>query len=285
MVLSLVLLTFLCDRAPAAPLPQGKSRFTLSARGKRIEVFTFRPASYANGPLIVVMHGLERDAEPYLEKAIVLAERFKGIVVAPRFDVEQFPSEAYQRGGILRGGVAQPKEEWTFQFITEVVTEVRKREARPAMPYSLIGHSAGAQFLMRLAAFDPGSAERIVISNPGSLVFPTREMPFQYGFGGLPAELSSDGVIKRFLAAPVTLYLGMSDTGSKNLDVSEKAMKQGATRIARGRACYESARKLAAQNRWPFNWKLVEVHGVGHDSKKMFENALVENAFAGAAGF
>src|SRR6187549_4018256 len=127
----MLLLIFICDQAHAAPLPQGKSRFTLSARGKQIEVFTFRPATYANGPLIVVMHGLERDAEPYLEKAIVLAERFKAIVVAPRFDIEQFPSEAYQRGGILRGGVAQFKEDWTFQFITDVVTEVRKREARP----------------------------------------------------------------------------------------------------------------------------------------------------------
>ena len=84
----------------------------------------------------------------------------------------------------------------------------RADEGRPALPYYLIGHSAGEQLLVRLAAFLPTEAGRIVAANPGSHLFPTRERDFGYGFGALPEDLSSDDVLRRYLAAPLTLYLG-----------------------------------------------------------------------------
>lgn len=263
------------------PLAVGKDRFLLEAREKTLEVFTYKPAAFDGQRLLVVMHGVNRNADEYRDNAIAMGDRFGALIVAPRFDLEQFPVEAYQRGGVTLDGEAQAMERWTFQFIGEVVQAVRQREARPAMPYYLIGHSAGGQFLTRLAAFLPGEAERIVAGNPGSLIFPTRAMPFQYGFGGLPERWSDDAWLQRYLAAPLTLFLGTEDKGSKNLDESELAMKQGPNRWERGQRCFELGRKLAAEKGWAFNWRLVVAEGVGHDLARLFAHPMAEQAIFG----
>ncbi|MEN3940065.1 hypothetical protein WJU23_02145 [Prosthecobacter sp. SYSU 5D2] len=266
----------------AKRLPSGKAEFNLVARGKKLKIFTYCPPGYKNGPLLVVMHGLNRNAGDYRNNAIQLADRFQALVVAPSFVLAQFPVEAYQRGGVTRDGKPQRMEEWTFQCIPEVVSAIRSRQGEPELPYYLIGHSAGGQFLNRLAAFLPGEATRIIAANPGSLIFPTRDQPFQFGFGNLPDEWSDDAWIKNYLAAPLTLFLGTADTGSKYLDVSAEAMRQGATRIQRGRACFSMAENLARERGWPFHWTLVEAEGVGHDSAAIFAHPLAEKAIFGA---
>ena len=136
----------------ATAVEPGAGRFTLDARGRQLEVFTYRPALYADGPLIVVLHGMNRNAADYRDNARPLAERFGALVAAPHFDLQQFPPEAYQRGGVLRDGMPQPPEAWTFSYIGDVVEAVRRRTGRADLPYYLVGHSAGGQFLTRLAA-------------------------------------------------------------------------------------------------------------------------------------
>ncbi len=265
-------------------IPAGKASFVVESKNKTLEVFTYRPPSWRKGPLFVILHGLKRNADDYRNNAVALGDRFGALIAAPAFSLEQFPTEAYQRGGITRDGKAQPEEEWTFQHIAGVVAEMRRRAGNADMPYYLIGHSAGGQFLNRLAAFLPGRATRIVSSNPGTLIFPTRDMPFSLGFGELPAKLSDDAWIKRYLAAPLTLYLGTADTGTQYLDITPKSMRQGATRIERGRACFAMGEALARERGWPFGWTLVEAKGVGHDSKAMFAHPNAQEAIFGPAG-
>lgn len=269
------------EQADGPGIPDGKSSFTLTSRGKKLQVFTYREPGWQDGPLFIIQHGVNRNADEYRDNSITLARTFRAVIAAPAFDKAQFPTEAYQRGGITREGVAQSEEEWTFQHIAHVVEEMRKRTGRPDMPYYLIGHSAGGQFLNRLSAFLPGQARRIVSSNPGTLIFPTRSMHFPLGFGGLPEALSSDARLKGYLAAPLTLYLGTADTGAANLDQTPEAMRQGATRIERGRACFAMGQALAAEKGWPFGWTLVEAEGVGHDSKSMFAHPSAAEALFG----
>ena len=265
----------------AGPLPVGSARFVFSAPYP-ITVFTYKPAGFDHGPLLVVCHGVNRDAEEYRNHAIAMAEKFKAIVVAPRFDAGRFKSERYQRGGVLRNGRPQPRDQWTYAIVHRLVAQVRAKEGRPDMPCSLIGHSAGGQFLARMAAFDPGDVCRIVVSNPSSCLFPTRAIPFGYGFGNLPPELSSDQVMRAYLASPLTFYLGTGDTVSDaNFDASPAAMRQGMSRLARGRACYEMGRKLAAKRGWTFNWRKVEIQGVGHCAPRMFAANQAGNALFG----
>lgn len=265
----------------ARAIEPGPGRFTLDARGRHLEVFTYRPAQYTDGPLIVVLHGMNRNAADYRDYARPLAERFGALIAAPHFDLQQFPPEAYQRGGVLRDGKPQSSEEWTFAFIGDVVEGVRRRTGRPDLPYYLVGHSAGGQFLTRLAAFLPGDAARIIAGNPGSLIFPTHDLPFQYGFGGLPEPLCGEQALKNYLAAPLTFYLGTADTGSANLDLTETAQRQGRTRLERGRTCFDLGRRLAQQKGWAFRWRLVEAKGVGHDAAALFAHPQARAAFFG----
>ncbi|MEY2877625.1 MAG: hypothetical protein RLZZ15_5 [Verrucomicrobiota bacterium] len=267
----------------AEPLPVGKGRLEFTGAAEPITLFTYKPAGYTDGPLLVVCHGVQRNAEDYRDHAIAMAERFRAIVVAPLFDTARFPSARYQRGGLLDAkGTARAPGEWTYAFIPKIVAHVRGIEGRPALPYYLIGHSAGGQFLVRLAAFQPGEAVRIVACNPGSALFPTREQDFGYGFGKLPAALSDDAHLRAYLAAPLTLFLGTGDvTPEHSLDVSAAAMRQGPHRLARGRACFEFARKLAADRGWAFNWRKVETPGIDHDAKRMFAAKEVEDALFG----
>ena len=267
-----LIFTLVCRSLHAAPLPAGPGKFECPNGTEPITVFTYKPPTYKEGPLLIVCHGVGRNAEDYRNFAITLAERFGVIVVAPLFDKDRFPSPRYQRGGLLdANGKTQASEAWTYAVIPEIVAQVRSLEAKPKLPYYLIGHSAGGQFLVRLAAFMPGEAVRIVAANPGSHLFPDRVQKFGYGFGGLPDELSNDEVIRRYFAAQLTIYLGTGDnTPEHSFDASPEGMVQGPNRLARGRACFAAAQKLAQTRGWAFNWRKVETPGIGHEAAFMF---------------
>lgn len=267
----------------AEPLPAGPGKLELPNGTEPITLFTYKPPTYKGGPLLVVFHGVQRNAEDYRNYAITLAERFGVLVVAPHFDAKRFPMARYQRGGLVdAAGKAQPAEQWTYAAVPKIVAHIRALEGKPELPYYLIGHSAGGQFLVRLAAFMPGEAVRIVAANAGSHLFPTRERDFGYGFGGLPAELANDDVLKRYLAAPLTLYQGTGDVlNSNSLDVSEPAMRQGPHRLARGRAVYAYAADLAKTKGWAFNWRIVETPDIKHEAAFMFAAKEAEDALFG----
>jgi poly(3-hydroxybutyrate) depolymerase len=256
----------------ADPLPLGPGKIEFPNGAEPITLFTYKPPTYKDGPLLVVFHGVQRNAEDYRNFAITLAERYSVIVVAPLFDKDRFPSPRYQRGGLMdANGKTQTSDLWTYAIIPKIVAHVRGLERQPKLPYYFIGHSAGGQFLVRLAAFLPTDAVRIVAGNPGSHLFPDREQKFGYGFGGLPADLSSDDVIRRYLAAPLTIYLGTGDvTPEHSFDASPEGMKQGPNRLARGRANFAAAQKLAKERGWAFNWRKVETPGIAHEAAFMF---------------
>jgi len=268
--------------ATSESIPVGSGKFILSG-AEPLTVFTYKPHQYSEGPVLVIFHGVERNAAEYRDNAIVMGDRFHAIVIAPLFEKKRFPNERYQAGGLLRKGQLQLQDQWTYSFLPKLVAKVRAMEGRPDLSYYLIGHSAGGQFADRMAAFLPGEATRIVATNPGTLVFPTRDLAFPYGFGGLPEAVNSDDAIRAYLAAPLTLYLGTSDlVQDKNFERSAEAMKQGSTRLYRGRACFEMARKIAAEHHWPCNWHKVEITGVGHSATRMFAGKEVEDALFGA---
>jgi poly(3-hydroxybutyrate) depolymerase len=270
------------DKKSDKAIPVGRAKQEVDVGNTRLEVFTYKPKDYKKGSLLVVIHGLTRKAESYRDNAVELAEGIGAVVAAPLLDAERFPTSLFQRGGLLTPeGKAAPRKQWTWQLIPKLVEAIRRQEGRPDMPYYLLGHSGGGQFLVRLAGFMPTEAKRIVAANPGSHLFPTRDLAYPYGFGGLPNELSDEKALKRYLAQPLSIYLGTADIQQdKNLDVSELANKQGPTRYQRGLNAFRSAEQLARRNGWEFNWRLVEAAGVGHSAKKMFDNSACARALA-----
>ncbi len=266
--------------ANAAPLPAGMSQLQVGTGTNALTVFTYKPKAYRDGPLVVVFHGLLRNADVYCSNAIPLADRCNVIIAAPLFGTNQFDNEEYQRGGVLKKGVVQPRENWSFARLPGIIAVIREREAKPGLPYFFIGHSGGGQFLMRLAALYPTEARRIVVANPGTDLFPRRDWKYGYGFGGLPEDLSDDAAFQRYLAAPLTLCLGQNDIDPNHpeLDRSAAAGLEGKFRLERGRNCFEFAQQLAQTNGWKFNWRKVEVPGIAHDGKAMLAAKEVQAA-------
>jgi poly(3-hydroxybutyrate) depolymerase len=286
LVLSLGVSVALGAKPPAGSIPEGSGQYTLPNNGEPLTIFTYRPPTYAHGPLLVVLHGSDRNAEDYRNYAINIAERYNMLVVAPLFDLARFPDERYKRGvGMMKDGKLQPRETWTYNAINRLVADVRAKEKAPDLPYYLLGHSGGGQFIAKMALFFPGGATRFVAANPGSNVFPDQSLPFPYGFGGLPPELTSDEVLRTACAAPLTFFLGTGDiyqnVAIDGFDMSESAMKQGPVRLARNHNYYNLMKKLAARHGWPFNWRLVETPDIGHSGAQMFHAAEIGDALFG----
>jgi dienelactone hydrolase len=266
---AMALLSCLLAAAPVAaePIPIGNGRQTIDVGGTRLTLFTYRPAC-PDPSLLLVFHGIARNAADYRDYARALADRDCLLVVAPLFDKRAFP-QGYQRGGIVRDGVVRKPGDWTGRLALALVDWVRRQEGRP-LAYSLLAHSAGAQFLERLAAFVPTEAKRIVVANPGSYVFPSLAIAAPYGLGKVYAGADGEAELKRYLAQPLTIYLGEGDIREDDRDDSPDALAQGASRHQRGVNAFKAGKTLAQARGWPFNWRLVELPGVGHSAKKMF---------------
>jgi pimeloyl-ACP methyl ester carboxylesterase len=276
--------------SPASPdaFPEGKGLVVADFGGTPLNLHSYKPGTYRGDGFILLFHGASRAAEAYRDNAAGMAEAFGRLVVVPEFDLERFPTRTYQSGGVFRedGSVADA-EEWTYAFVPRIVAYIRAREGHPALPYLLVGFSAGGQFVGRMAALLDTDAERIVAMAAGSCLFPTRDLSFGLGFGGLPEELSSDERIRRYLAQPLTIYVGTGDTELAQLPTGD-AYRQGVHRYSRNLRWFNEAMDLAYQREWDFNWRLVIADGPGHSPPDMFNHPQVGNALfghrAGGAG-
>lgn len=258
---------------PASAQTIGEGRAEARIEGEEIEVFTYRPPGCAQPSILLVFHGTGRTAESYRNAARPLADRACLAIYAPLFDKDRFPNWRYHRGGVVREGEVQPQEDWTVDLVDDLIDWAQAQEGRPDAPSYLFGHSAGGQFLSRVAAYDPPSeARRIIIANPSTYVWPDVEEDAPYGFDRLAEEGAEDDMLRAYLAAPVTVFLGLEDTGDKDLVTNRPARRQGENRLDRGMNVFEAARELAESRGWPFNWSLVTADGIGHEGGKMMRS-------------
>lgn len=290
-VITIAALWLVAQAAQAAALPTGAGKIALDVQGIPIEVYTYKPAHYSGGPLLLTLHGVARNAPGYRDYSKPLADRHGLLVAAPLFDRKRFPRWRYQTGGLVHRSnqdtdaqmQVEPEPQWTGRLLLGIIEAIRTEERSPALPYYMLGHSGGAQALSRFAAFVPNEALRIVIANPGTHLWPGRELRFPYGYGGLPTALSRDESIRRYLAQPITLLLGTADVQQDgDLDMEDGAIAQGAHRFERGVNTYRAAEAEARARGWAFNWKLVEVPGVGHSASRMLRSPQAAAALAPA---
>jgi poly(3-hydroxybutyrate) depolymerase len=249
--------------------------------GTALDVFTYRPEQCAPRALLLVFHGMKRNAGTYREAARKLADRNCLIIVAPLFDKRRFPTWSYQRGGIARDGAVRPQRDWTVNYVPDIADWARR--ATGLEDYYLIGHSAGAQFLSRVAAFAATQAKRIVIANPSTHVMPSLDVKAPYGLAGAYPDAEGTAALQRYLQQPVTILLGGDDDDEESEDLSrtEEAMQQGATRLQRGLNAFRAGEKAAADRGWAFNWRMAEVPGVGHSARRMFGSREAQDALSG----
>jgi len=256
-------------------IANGSGETLTTVIGTTLDVFTYRPACEPR-LVLAVFHGVGRDAGPYRDAARPLADRLCALVISPAFDAERFPTARYQRGGVVSDGTFLPPGTRTVDMVAPLVAWARAASGQPNLPYALIGHSAGGQFLSRVAAYTLPDAAHIVIANPSTWVLPNLTDTAPYGFGKVP---NAEAALRAYLALPITVLLGGADTGSHNLSSEPQAVTQGSNRLERGRNTFAKAQAAARERGWTFGWTEAEVPDVGHSARRMFDSQQAAEAF------
>jgi dienelactone hydrolase len=246
------------------------TKYMVYADGVEINVFVYQPIRCKHTDILVVFHGLKRKAKKLRDKVAKIADQACLNVFAPEFTKKEFPNWRYHRAGVFRSGKIQPQEEWSDQVLHSLLRKIRAIVDNQSSRLFLFGHSAGGQFLSRIAAYSsPLDVDRIVIANPSVYVLPSVKVNAPNGFAGIFSDHLANTKLKEYLALPIIIYLGGEDTGEKYLVKSKQAMQQGKNRLERGRYVFQLGKQVARKKGWPFNWQVVEVPGIGHSSKGM----------------
>jgi pimeloyl-ACP methyl ester carboxylesterase len=216
----------------------GRNSQTADLGNTQIELRTYKPSNWGSKGILLHFHGLGSHPSGELGSLIHLSDRSGFMLVAPYFDLNRFPFWRYQAVGIAEPGSLRPRESWTGNLILDLLRQLAALEG-PGMAVRLIGHSAGGQFVDRFAGFHSAGAARLVAANPASMLMPSRDYSYPYGFGHLPESIASDDAIAAYLRQPLVLYVGELDDQSQGTpDTSPEAMRQGDTRPQRARLAF-----------------------------------------------
>ena len=126
-----------------------KIRYTFDGwAGPPLRVYASRaPALEADRPVVIVMHGVERNAREYRDQWHELALTHRFLLLAPEFAADDFPaSNGYNLGYQEDAeGRPRPRERWSYAALEPLFDDARRRFGARATRYALYGHSAGAQ--------------------------------------------------------------------------------------------------------------------------------------------
>ena len=259
--------------AQAAP-ERGTFTFTHPENDKRIVVFYVRSESYDPGtPPVLVLHGMSRNPWDYRDAWIDLANQYNFLVVVPYFREKEFPGTVgYNLGNVFQSEThlsRNPESDWSYRIPEVVFDHLRATGKTSAPGYAAFGHSAGSQFLHRKIGFAPDSRLLLAVAaNAGWYTLPDLEEPWPYGYGGTGL---TDEDLPPYLASNLVILLGDGDTdlNDDSLRRAPEAMRQGKHRLERGGYFFRAAEERAQNLGVPFNWRIQEVPGVGHNNAGM----------------
>jgi len=271
----------------AIGLPEGLAKgageyvYLDNATNTRITVYYYKPSSYTpDSRVLVVMPGDNRTAYAYRLEWKPSAEKYGFMLLVPCFSEKDFPgANSYQYGNIVADKPdadgtyrANSREAWTFSIVERIFQDFRTREATNRTRYTIYGHSAGAQFVHRMALCLPdASIECAISANAGWYLMPDFELAWPFGLRGIE-YLVGQQQIDHYLQMPLLIALGDQDIYNTNqLNTSLLAMQQGEHRYARGNFYYTYCKNLSDTLGIPFGWKILSVKGVGHSNGAMAE--------------
>lgn len=226
-------------------------------------------------PVVIVMHGVNRDADRYRDEWAGIARTYRLIVIVPEFSRADFPGAGGYNTGYFTAadGTPRPRQLWSFAAIEPLFDAVRARFGTAVERYTLYGHSAGAQFVHRFVMFMPEARiAQAITANAGWYTMPDPATPFPYGTKGAPV---GEAALQAALGKPITVLLGTADTDTADPDLrtTPEANRQGPHRLARGQAFFAAARTRAKEWAVPFGWRIAFVPDVGHSNRLMAEAA------------
>jgi hypothetical protein len=262
--------------AGAQALASGEAqRFEFRGDGafadRPITVHYFKPRSAGpDAKVLFAIHGVERDGQRARDNWTALAEKNQVIVVAPEFDLKNYPNRSFQMGGMQE----KSPEKMTFALIEQLFDRLRRDEGLTTPTYLIFGHSAGAQFVHRLALMaDKPRFSVAVAANAGSYTVPAyAESAPGLGYPWVLEEsVVSAEALRQAFGRKLIVLLGENDTSSSSPDFprSREAAELGANRFERGNAFFARAGAQAGKLGQPLQWQLHTVPGVGHNSREM----------------
>ncbi|NIA71798.1 hypothetical protein HBA54_24690 [Pelagibius litoralis] len=289
-----------------------------------LPVYASRPLGEAVPQIrraVVVIHGVGRDARQYFhrvgEAARLEAVEEQTLIVAPRFTISADRTTADRASDQRNGAVFWDRNsnwrrgDWSsvlpegqissFRAVERLLAYLGDRALFPNLgKITVVGHSAGGQFVQRFAA---GHAEipevahtrlRYVAANPGAYLYLNPYRPvqtFDGRFAPPHADLCGDynhydhglDQLNRFMMRasreklvqharqrPLTLLLGERDINpwDRTLNRTCSAALQGRHRLERGRLFKAHLDRFFA----PHNTQVVLVPAVGHAGGSMFQS-------------
>ncbi|MFV0387374.1 MAG: alpha/beta hydrolase family protein [Pyrinomonadaceae bacterium] len=244
------------------------------------ETFIIVPSTLTpNTKVLVVMHGLSRNADAYIDSWKSWAIKNDYIVVAPHFDNKHWNGQnRYNLGNVLsKSGKLNSKRKWTFQITDNLAKSVINGFRLKQQNYDIFGHSAGGQFVNRMLLFLPNAAIHIaIVANPGWYTLPELETVYPYGLKNEKLTFTKSDLIN-WTEKNVFLIRGTADIErTPNLRQTPDADKQGKNRFERAGFMFQKIKEINANS----NWKLMNVPGVGHQQSgmsKFAQNILSEN--------
>jgi poly(3-hydroxybutyrate) depolymerase len=280
MAVAVIACAFAPAAFPATQIPPGKWSFIFTDKeghdDRPLRVYTYRPRTCdTKCPIQFVMHDIGRNAAANRDQWELLADRFGVLVVAPEFLEKHWEgAENYSLGGV--SGSSNP-EKWSYAVVEHLFDEVRDDQNG----YSIFGYAAGAQFVQRMLFMMPGNRTEVAaLANPGWYLMPEwrsdkAKAPYPYSLVGAKV---GDAALRMSLPRRVVVVLGEGDVdpAHPDLDTSDGAMKQGATRLERGENFFLAATTAARELGVKFAWDLVLVPKVADDSGKMARAAAIE---------
>ena len=244
----------------ATEIPPGKWSFMfVDAKGhadKPMRVYTYRPAKCdAKCPMVFSIHGVSRNTSNYRDYWELAADRYNLVIVAPEFSKKDW--SGYNEYDVRK----EPnREKWAFSVIEHLFDEV----GQGRKTYTIFGHSAGAQFVHRMAFFLPSNrADAMAAANAGWYAMP--EWRKDKGVDPFPYSLLESGAgeaeVRQALRRKVYILLGENDTDPdhKSLNKTAGAMKQGTNRLERGENYFKAITAAAAELGEKLAWELREV--------------------------
>ena len=237
--------------------------------GPPLRVFYLEPPAglSPDAPVVIVMHGVNRNADDYRDNWRDLAQQYGLRVYAPEFSAADFPGAAlYNLGGVGRDGPS------AYAALEPLFSAIAQRGG-DADGYYLFGHSAGAQFVHRALLFeDLPHLITAYSANAGWYTLPDPNQAWPYGTAGTSA---SEDDIGRWVGMPLTILLGERDTDPRHqhLRHTPEAEAQGPHRYARGVYFANAARVRAEELGVTYGWRVGSVPDVAHDNAGMAEAA------------
>ena len=262
----------------ATPVPSGKWSFVYTdAKGhpdRPVRVFTYRPRQCdTKCPILIALHGKGRAASAMRDYWELPADRHGFLVIAPEFSEKHWPKAAlYNLGGV--DGESDPRK-WTYSVIERLFDEMRDGQA----DYKLFGHSAGAQFAHRMHLLLPDHRASVVVAaNAGWYLMPewrSDKAQAKFPYSMVDGPVAGEAAVRRALGRKLVVMVGANDTDPQHadLDRSDGAMKQGATRVDRGEAFFAAASGATRDLGMAGAWELHLVEGAAHESSKMVRAA------------